>query len=225
MTAAKRPSVMTAAKRPSVMTAAKRPSVMTAARRPGVITVRRAALIGLLVALAGCGRAEGVADTRRALEGAGFTEVDVTVRSGGGIDVVRVDAQGGEPDRAAEVVWDTLPVRFDQLLVALGPSAASYGYENLVERFGARNPDLDRKQVSDQVVRDGLDLMLWLTLAALLSVGGVVALGLLVLRAARRTRRPAAGDQAEGPASGLGDDEASPTAGASATEGPEAIPS
>ena len=199
---------------------------MTAAKRPSVMTVRRAALVALaLLVCAACGRAEGVADTRRALEGAGFTEVDVTVRSGGGIDVVRVDAQGGEPDEAAEVVWDTLPVRFDQLVVALGPSAASYGYEGLVERFGARNPDLDRKQVSDQVVRDSLDLMLWLTLAALLSVGGVVALGLLVLRTSRRTRRPGAGDQAEGPASGPGDAEASPTAGASATEGPEAIPS
>ena len=184
-------------------------------------------LVVALVALVavGCGRAEGLTDTRRALEGAGFTEVDVTVRSGGGIDVARVDASGGDPDRAAEVVWTTLPVRFDQLVVALGTSATSYGYEDLVRRLGARDPDLDRKQVSDQVVRDGLDLMLWLTFAALLSVGGVVALGLLVLRAARRTRRRLGDVQAEGPASGLGDDEASPTAGASATEGPEAIPS
>ena len=182
-------------------------------------------LLVALVALVACGRAEGLTDTRRALEGAGFTEVDVTVRSGGGIDVARVDASGGDPDRAAEVVWTNLPVRFDQLVVALGPAAASYGYEDLVRRLGARDPDLDRKQVSDQVVRDGLDLMLWLTFAALLSVGGVVALGLLVLRAARRTRRTAGHDQAVGPASGLGDAEASPTAGASATEGPEAIPS
>ncbi len=192
---------------------------------------RRAALVLLvLVTTAACGRAEGVADTRRALEGAGFTEVDVGVRSGGGIDVVRVDAQGDDPDRAAEVVWDTVPVRFDQLVVTLGPgsgnsgpSGSSYGYQTLVERFGPRDPDLDRKQLSDEVVRDGLDLMLLLSLAALLSVGGVVALGLLLLRTARRVR----GDQAEGPASGPGDDDASPTAGASATEaeGPEAIPS
>ena len=187
--------------------------------------VRRAAVIVLLLLLAGCGRAEGVTDTRRALERAGFAPVDVTVRSGGGIDVVRVDASGEDPDRAAEVVWDTLPVRFDQLVVTLGAGPSTYGYEDLTQRFGARDPDLDRKQVSDQVVRDGLDLMLWLTLAALLSVGGVVALGVLVLRGARRTRRPAADDQAEGPASGAGDDVASPTAGASATEGPEAIPS
>ncbi|HEX2046744.1 MAG TPA: hypothetical protein VHF27_03210 [Acidimicrobiales bacterium] len=188
-------------------------------------TARRGLLALALLGLAGCGRAEGVSDTRRALEGAGFTAVDVGVRSGGGIDVVRVDAAGGDPARAAEVVWDTLPVRFDQLVVALGAGTSSYGYAALVERFGPRDPDLDRKQLSDQVVRDGLDLMLWLTLGALLSVGGVVALALLVVRTARRGRRP--GGQADGPASDAGDDDASPTAGASATdaEGPEAIPS
>jgi hypothetical protein len=198
-----------------------------------VSAVGRAVLPVLaLLAMVGCGRAEGVADTRRALEAAGFTEVDVGVRSGGGIDVVRVDAMGGDPDRAAEVVWDTMPVRFDQLLVTLGPSgptsgnsgsrASSYGYQTLVERFGARDLDLDRKQLSDQVVRDGLDLMLLLSLGAVLSVGGVVALGLLLLRTARRGRP----DQAEGPTSPPAA-EASPTAGASATEadGPEAIPS
>ena len=195
-------------------------------------TVRWGLLALALLGLAGCSRAEGVSDTRRALEGAGFSEVDVGVHSGGGIDVVRVDARGGDPDRAAQVVWDTLPVRFDQLVVTLGPSgprsgnsgpgASSYGYQTLVERFGPRDPDLDRKQLSDQVVRDGLDLMLLLALGAVLSVGGVVTLGLLLLRTARRGRA----DQAEGPTSPLGDEEASPTAGASATdaEGPEAIP-
>jgi hypothetical protein len=190
-----------------------------------VTAAGRALLLGVaVVASAACGRAEGVADTRRALEGAGFTEFDVGVRSGGGIDVVRVDAVGADPDRAAEVVWQTVPVRFDQLVVTLGGDAASsYGYQALVERFGPRDPDLDRKQLSDRVVRDGLDLMLLLTLGALLSVGGVVALGLLLLRTARRARP----GQAEGPTSPLGDEEASPTAGASATEaeGPEAIPS
>ena len=191
------------------------------------MTARRAVLIALLLALVGCGRAEGVTDTRRALEEAGFAQVDVSVRSGGGIDVVRVDATGADHDRAARVVWDILSVRFDQLVVALGSDTSSYSYQTLAQRLGPRDPALDRKQLSDQVVRDGLDLMLWLTLAALLSVGGVVALALLVLRTARRARRPAGGDQADGPASGPGDADASPTAGASATEaeGPEAIPS
>lgn len=187
--------------------------------------IRGAALVLLLAVLAGCGRAEGLADTRRALEGAGYVEVDVDVRSGGGIDVARIDASGDDPDRVAAVVWETLPVRFDQLVVTLGPEVSTYGYQSLAERFGARDPDLDRRQLSDQVVRDGLDLMLWLTLAAVLSVGGVVALALLVLRAGRRTRHPGREDQAEEPGSGLGDAEESPTAGASATDGSEAIPS
>ncbi|MDQ4071130.1 MAG: hypothetical protein M3203_16915 [Actinomycetota bacterium] len=188
-------------------------------------TVARAALAVALLVLTACGGAEGVADTRRGLEDAGYSEVDVTVRSGGGIDVVRVDtAAGPEPERAARVVWTTLPVRFDQLVVTVGPAGDSYGYRSLVERFGPRDRSLDRKQISEQVVRDGLDLMLLLALAALLCVGGVVTLGLLVVRAAR-AGRPAPDDQVEGPISGLA--AGSPTAGDPAAEadGPEAIPS
>jgi hypothetical protein len=217
--------------------------------------VRRAGLVLLALALlSACGRAEGLRDTERALEGAGYGDVEITVRSGGGLDVVRVDATGIDPERATRIVWTTLPVRFDQLVVTLGPSGPLSGrtgpsgplsgrtgpsgprsgrtgsevstasYESLAGRFGPRDSGLDRKQVSDQVVRDGLDLMLLLSLAALLSVAGVVALGLLVVRTARRNRA-APEDQAEGPISGLGAD--SPTAGdsAAAAEGPEAIPS
>ncbi|MDQ3897952.1 MAG: hypothetical protein M3326_12050 [Actinomycetota bacterium] len=190
---------------------------------------RRAVLAILaLLALAGCGRAEGVADTRRALERAGFRDVDVTVRSGGGIDVVRVDATGGPADRAAETVWTTLPVRFDQLVVTLGPDGAAYSYEILTQRFGTREPGLDRKQVNEQVVRHGLDLMLLLTLGALLSVGGVVTLAWLVLRAARRGRPAglaAPGDQPVGPISGLGAASLTAEESAAEAEGPGAIPS
>ena len=194
----------------------------------------RAALAGLaaLTVLAtGCGRAEGVRDTRRALERAGYTQVDVTVRSGGGIDVVSVDAVGPDAERATQIVWTTVPVRFDQLVVSVGTFVSADSYEALVERFGPRNPDLDRRQISDQVVRDGLDLMLLLTLGAVLSVAGVVTLGLLVVRTARGRGTVAGGedDQAVGPISGLGDADDSPTAGASPAaaeaEGPEAIPS
>ena len=188
--------------------------------------VTRPALAVLLVVLAACGGAEGVADTRRALEGAGFAAVDVTVRSGGGIDVVRVDAgTGSEPARAAQVLWTTLPVRFDQLVVSLAPTGRSdgYSYASLVEQFGARDPRLDRKQITDQVVRDGLDLMLLLTFAALLCIAGVVALGLLAVRAARGRQDP--DDQAEGPISGLGAGSLTAADPVAEAEGPEAIPS
>ena len=189
---------------------------------------RRAAIaLAAVLLLTACSGTRGVTATRHALERDGYRDVDVTVRSGGGIDVVRVDAAGDQPDRAARVVWTTLPVRFDQLVVTLHPAGAStYSYETLARSLGPRDHSLDRRQVNEQVVRHGLDLMLLLTLAALLSVGGVVTLAWLVMRAARRGR-PTADDQAEGPISGLA--AGSPTAGAPSVdadvEGPGAIPS
>ena len=152
---------------------------------------RRLAVVALvLVALAGCGRAQGVADTRRALEGAGYRNVDIDLRAGSGIGVARVDtAPGGPaPDTAARVVWETLPVRFDQLIVAVGGAASPFSYEDLIGRFGPRDPSLDGKQIDEQVVRSGLKLMLLLSAGAVLSVGFVVVTALAGIRAMKRPR-------------------------------------
>lgn len=135
------------------------------------------AVLACALALAGCGTARGVDDTRRALERAGYREVEVTLRSGGGIDVARVDGapEGAPPaEQAAEVVWNTLPVRFDQLVVALGTDTTLFGYEALAGRFGPRAPSLDRRQVSEEVVEDGLELVLLLSAGAVLSVAGEI---------------------------------------------------
>jgi hypothetical protein len=153
--------------------------------------VRRLAVAGLLLlALAGCGRAQGVTDTRGALEGAGYAEVEIDLRAGSGIGVARVAAAPGGPpaDIAAGVVWRTLPVRFDQLIVAVGDAATPFSYEELAGRFGPRDPSLDGKQVDEQVVRSGLRLMLALSAGAILSVGLVVITGLAVVRATKRAR-------------------------------------
>ena len=147
------------------------------------------ALAAVLV-LAGCGRAQGVVDTRRALEGAGYREVDVDLRAGSGIGVARVDAapDGPAPETAARVIWETLPVQFDQLIVAVGGATTPYSYEELTGRFGPRDPSLDGKQIDEQVVRSGLRLMLLLSAGALLSVGFVVVTALAVVRATKRAR-------------------------------------
>ena len=183
------------------------------------------ALVACLLVLGGCGRAQGVADTRRALEGAGFREVDVSLRSGGGLGVATVGATGsGSPpaEKAAEVVWATLPVRFDQLVVGVDGQTTTFAYEELERRFGPRTSSLDGRQADEEVVQSGLKLMLLLSAAALVSVAVVVATGLLALRAGRRARR--GGRQAEGPGSGLG--AASEMAEVPAdSEGDEAIPS
>ena len=153
------------------------------------------ALIAVGLLLAGCGRAQGAADTRRALERAGYRDVDVTLRTGGGIGVARVEAVARDSppvDTAAQVAWTTLPVRFDQLVVAVGDQTAAFSYGDLARRFGARDPSLDRRQIDEEVVKSGLKLMLLLSAAALLSVGTVVVTGVMVLRAARRARASAA---------------------------------
>ena len=165
-----------------------------------------------------------MADTRRALERTGYREVDVSLRTGGGIGVARIEAAAGTlgAEPAAEVAWNTLPVRFDQLIVALGSETEAFSYQDLADRFGPRDPSLDGRQVDEEVVESGLKLMLLLSAGALLSVGAVVAVALLALRAGKRARRGTR--QAEGPTSGLG--AASLTAEVPAeSEGDEAIPS
>lgn len=154
--------------------------------------IRRAAAAAALCALvlAGCGRAEGVDDTRRALEDVGYLDVDIDLRAASGVGVARVAvAPGGPPpETAAERVWRTLPVRFDQLVVAVGADSTPFSYEQLTGRFGPRDPSLDGKQVDEEVVRSGLKLMLLLSAGAILSVGAVVVTGLAVIRATRRAR-------------------------------------
>jgi len=155
--------------------------------------VRRAALalVACTLLLAGCGRAQGVADTRQGLEDLGYRRAEVSLRTGGGIGVARIqaDADGAPPaERAAEVAWATLPVRFDQLIVALGDQVTTYSYEDLTNRFGPRDRSLDARQVDEEVVRSGLKLMLVLSAGAILSVVAVVFTGLGAVKAARRAR-------------------------------------
>jgi hypothetical protein len=86
------------------------------------------------------------------------------------------------------VVWRTRPVRFDQLIVAIGDATTPFSYEELTGRLGPRDPSLDGQQVDEQVVRSGLRLMLLLSAGAILSVGLVVVTGLAVIRATKRAR-------------------------------------
>jgi hypothetical protein len=157
-------------------------------------------LVAALV-LGACGRAQGMADTRLALERAGYRDVAVSLRTAGGNGYAEVRASTANakpPEQAAGVIWTTLPVRFSALAVVIGDRTSTFTYEQLEGRFGPRDPALDRHQLDEVVVRSGLKLMLALSVAALLSVGAVVAVGILALRAARRAR------QVAGPTSGLG---------------------
>jgi hypothetical protein len=154
------------------------------------VSRRLALALVAVLALAGCGRAQGVDDTRRALEDAGYREVDVDLRGASGIGIARVSTapSGPPPETAAKVVWETLPVSFDQLIVAIGGVRTPFSYEELTGRFGARDASLEGKQIDEQVVRSGLKLMLLLSAGALLSVGFVVVTALAGMRAIKKAR-------------------------------------
>lgn len=190
---------------------------------------------GLL--LTGCRNVGGVPATTAALEKAGYREVSISFRSGGGIDLVRVDGTADWPElqRAAAVVWATLPFRFDRLRMVVSAANqagdATFSYEQMAGRFGPRPPGLDRRQVGDQVVVSGLKLVVLLSVVALLSVGLVLGLTLFALRNVRRRRRSARGDDHDDWDGSFPEPEpdepedASPTAGAAGADGPEAMPS
>jgi hypothetical protein len=182
------------------------------------------------VVLAGCRTAQGPRTTTRALERAGYRGVSVTLRTGGGIDVVTADAAGAPdgsgPDEAAAVVWHTLPVRFDQLVVLIGTTATPYSYERLSGQFGPRDPALDRRKAGDAVVHGGLvtAVLLGSLLAGAGGVTGAVLVGRALRRARGRAGSPGRRDQAGGPTSGLGD--GSPMAeGSGSADDADAMPS
>lgn len=174
------------------------------------------ALCGL--ALAGCGGGSDFAASRRALERAGYRKVSITVRSGGGVVVARVTgsppAAGASPDDAAETLWHTLPVRFDQLVLATVPAVPVYSYVELRARFGPRDASLDRRPPSEGSGRTRSELLALVVLGAALAGAGLVAGTLLIRRSLRLGRRQL--DQAEGPGSALGAGAPSPMAEGSA---------
>ena len=169
------------------------------------------------LALAGCGGAASFATTRRALEQAGYRKVSITVRSGGGVVVARVDgrsADGAGPDPAAEIVWRTLAVRFDQVVLAVVPASPILRYDDLRARFGPRDPSLDQRPPAESSGRTRSELLAVVVLGAALAGAGAVAGTLLIRRSLRMGRRQL--DQAEGPGSALGAGAPSPRADGSA---------
>jgi len=186
--------------------------------------------VACVLALVGCGNVRGVDSVRSALAEAGYGDVAVSFRSGGGIDLVRIDASAvAAPDsrrldQGAAAVWSSLPFRFDRLRLSVtapdGAADATYGYEQLAQLLGPRPAGLDRRQVGDEVVVSGLKLVVLLSVGALLSVGLVLAVVLFALRNVRRRRRGAdGGPTPEGIFAGPEPDGVTQTAGASPTAG------
>ncbi|HEX3621159.1 MAG TPA: hypothetical protein VHT97_02480 [Acidimicrobiales bacterium] len=164
------------------------------------------ALCGVAVGVGGCGRRSEFAATRRALDRAGYRSVAITVRSGGGVVFATVTARSpggaGVADTAAEIVWQTLDVRFDRVAIAVAPGVAVLGYDDLAARFGPRDPSLDRPAPAQTNGRVRSELLGVVVLGAVLAGAGLVAGVVLVRRSLRVGRRQL--DQTAGPGSELG---------------------
>ncbi|HVF13669.1 MAG TPA: hypothetical protein VM942_03665 [Acidimicrobiales bacterium] len=157
-------------------------------------------MVGLLL-LGACTTIRGLIETEEALTGAGYTDVEMGFDSAEGFNQIDINvrppssAEGDAEDaaeRAAEVVWNTFPLRFDILRVdLLGPFEGfrtTYTYGEMAEIFGARDPALDEKELGDDVVRTGVGVAVVLLVGGLLFVGAVVLAIVLGVRASRRRK-------------------------------------
>lgn len=153
------------------------------------------------VLLAGCGTAVGYANTLLKLEEAGINGADL---SSGGDEVSLAydstqepgDALVAEEDRAAEVIWRNLPLRFSMLQVdprVVGASPQVYSREELQSRFGPRPSGLD--QSSGDIEQDARNTFRTIIIGAAIGFAVLLALVILVIvlvvRAARKRRPPA----------------------------------
>lgn len=167
---------------------------MAARGRPGTAL---AALVALVLALAGCGVVEGTISTVRALDRAGFGTANIQLRDD---DTYLVSVEKDVEDlddaavEAAGVVWRELPLRIERLEVSCGNGFGGRGTfaadrAELERRFGPRDPDLDRGfQESD--VRTVLLVVAGLVVAGLLVLGGIVVLIVVLIRRSRRSNPP-----------------------------------
>ncbi len=162
----------------------------TRRRRGAALLVVVAALVAVLAA---CGTVQAFSDLDGALEDAGFSKVGVNVAAGDPVTLtVSADSPAGTSteeaqDQAAEVVWTTFPRSFDDVRITIDGESRTLTSEELQERFGDRPAGLVEGDLSDDVSRLSIGLVVGVLLAGVVVVGtgGVVAL--LVVRHRRRT--------------------------------------
>jgi len=167
---------------------------MVARRRPGKAWIA----LGLLLAVvAGCGVIRGTVSTLRALDKSGFGAPGIRTLGGDRYSVT-VEKNTEDLDiaavEAAGVVWRNLPFRIERLEVACGNGFGGKGRyaadrAELEQRFGARDPDLDRGfQKSD--IRTVAIVIGALVVVGLVVLAGIVVLVLVLVRNSRRRRPP-----------------------------------
>lgn len=168
------------------------PSRRRSARRP---TGRRAlvvAAVALLTALAGCASFGVFTDLAEVLEGAGYTDVDVSF-DGRNPDTVVVRASSPVGDTvaeahatAAELVWTRFPRRFAAVRVTIDGERQVHTRAALQERFGPRPAALDETELAEDLTRYSLVTVIGVVVAGLVVVAGSGTVVLLLMRARRR---------------------------------------
>ncbi|HEX8865847.1 MAG TPA: hypothetical protein VF821_09350 [Lentzea sp.] len=150
--------------------------------------MRRFALFVLLcAALAGCGAIADLASLQTRLQDAGYQNVSMYHHSDNGTDTLEITAAGSDPDKAAEIVWDTYPEHLDHLSITLSGSGKAYTEAELRDAFGERQ--VTEKPDDDTDIMKSL--VTWLIVAAvvfLLIVIGVIVLIVVLVRRSRRRR-------------------------------------
>jgi hypothetical protein len=145
-----------------------------------------------IYALGGCSSSDEIMQVRQDIVAAGFNDAGVHVRHIQGAktseDRVEVVLRGNPMDReaawetTAKLVWDTLPVNFDTLLVEYQGEVKVTTYADLEGQFGAR-PDglVEQSMVGMLAERVG---------RAVVAVGAIGAIALVsILVLIRRHRR------------------------------------
>jgi hypothetical protein len=166
----------------------------TPRRAARVVTSVVAAL--LLVLAPACGTIGAFIDLQEDLEDAGFSDVDVNVDSGAGGDALRIEATpppGATPEegqeQAAQVAWTTFPRRFERLQLNIGGQSVTLERQELEQRFGPRDPDLDDKELEDDIRNLGIGVLIALAVGLVLCVGLIILIIVLVRRSGKKKRQ------------------------------------
>ena len=148
-----------------------------------------------LVVAAGCGTIGAFVDLQDELQDQGFSDVNVNVDSDSGGDVLRIEATGPPGDtleearrKAAEIAWTTFPRRFQLLRLDINGQSVTLNRAQLEQEFGARDPDLDDKELEDDIRYLGIGLRLALAVGFVLCVGLIILIIVLVRRSGKKKR-------------------------------------
>lgn len=183
---------------------------MVARRPPGKASAALAALASALVLITGCGVIRGATSTIVALDKAGFSTANIEP-AGSDAWLVTVERDSEDLDaaaaEAAAVVWRKLPLRIERLEVRCGNGFGGKGTfgadrDDLEQRFGPRDPELDRGiQRSD--VRVIALVLAGLFVGGLVLLAGIAVLVVVLVRRSRR-RNPPPGPRPPGGPGGTG---------------------